>query len=337
VKIGVVGPGAVGSYYGAKLWRDGHEVHFLLRSDYDIVRKRGVQIKSVEGDFHANPRAARTPEQIGVCDLVMIALKTTANDMFPQLLPPLVGPNTAVLTLQNGLGSEEKLAKLFGPERVMGGLCFVCLNRIEPGVIEHIAHGKIFMGEFAGWPEPRTHDIAWAFKHAGIPVAVAENLACAHWEKLVWNIPFNGLGVASCAGLEVMNKAPEPRAPLKPVGPCLTTDRLLADPGWFEWVRGLMLEIIAAGKAKKLALDESLADEQIEKTRIMAAYKPSTLLDFERGQPLELETLFLEPLRQARAAGVDAPRLARLCAVLSALEQTREHSMSPQIQQSAQP
>jgi 2-dehydropantoate 2-reductase len=320
VKIGVVGPGAVGSYYGAKLWRDGHEVHFLLRSDYDIVRRRGVQIKSPEGDFHANPRAARTPEEIGVCDLVMIALKTTANDLFPKLLPPLVGPKTAVLTLQNGLGSEEKLAELFGPERAMGGLCFVCLNRIESGVIEHIAHGKIVMGEFGGWPEPRTHDIAWAFKHAGIPVAVAENLACAHWEKLVWNIPFNGLGVASCAGLEVMNQLQEPQAPLEKRGLCLTTDQLLADPRWLEWVRGLMLEVIAAGRAKKLDVDEGLAEEQIQKTRIMAAYKPSTLVDFERGLPLELETLFMEPLRQARAAGVKAPRLTRLCAVLEALE-----------------
>src|SRR5258706_10560342 len=110
MKIGVVGPGAVGSYYGAKLWRDGHEAHFLLRSDYEAVRRRGVKIKSVEGDFHANPRAARAPEEIGICDLVMIALKTTANDLFPQLLPPLVGGNTVVLTLQNGLGSEEELA-----------------------------------------------------------------------------------------------------------------------------------------------------------------------------------------------------------------------------------
>jgi 2-dehydropantoate 2-reductase len=305
----------VGSYYGAKLWRDGHEVHFLLRSDYEVVRRRGVKIKSVEGDFHANPRAARTPKEIGICDLVLIALKTTANDLFPQLLPPLVGTNTAVMTLQNGLGSEEQLARLFQPEQILGGLCFVCLNRIEPGLIDHIAHGKIVMGEFAGWPEPRTHDIAGAFRHAGIPCAVAENLACAHWEKLVWNIPFNGLGVASCAGLEAMNADVE----VKKVGPCLTTDLLLADGGWEEWVRGLMLEVIAAANAKGLKVEESLAEEQIEKTRIMSAYKPSTLIDFERGQELELESLFLEPVRQAQAAGVEAPRLKRLCEILSAL------------------
>jgi 2-dehydropantoate 2-reductase len=320
MKIGVVGPGAVGSYYGAKLWRDGQEVHFLMRSNFEVVRRRGIRIKSPEGEFVARPGLAREPEEIGVCDLVMVALKTTANDLFPKLLPALVGPKTVVLTLQNGLGNEEKLAELFGAERVMGGLCFVCLNRIEPGVIEHIAHGKIVMGEFAGWPEPRTHDIATAFKHAGIPVRVADNLVCAHWEKLVWNIPFNGLGVASCAGIEVMLNADEPKEPLKSRGPCLTTDRLLADPAWSGIVRELMLEIIAVARRKKLPLEESLADEQIEKTRIMAAYKPSTLLDFERGQPLELESLFLEPLRQARAAGIETPRLQRICAVLTALE-----------------
>jgi 2-dehydropantoate 2-reductase len=323
MKIAVVGPGAVGSYYGAKLWRDGHEVHFLLRSDYEVVRRRGVKVKSVEGDFHANPRAARLPEEIGECDLVIVALKTTANHLFPALLRPLMGPKTVILTLQNGLGSEEELARLFGGQCVMGGLCFVCLNRTEPGVIEHIAHGKIVMGEFSGYPEPRTHDIAWAFKHAGIPVGVAENLACAHWEKLVWNIPFNGLGVASCAGVEAMFNRDEPRPPFPKRGPCLTTDQLLADPGWFECVRGLMMEVIAAGRAKGLALDDSLAEEQIAKTRVvMGPYKPSTLLDFELGRPLELESLFLEPLRQARAAGVEAPKLARLCSVLQGLERS---------------
>src|SRR5438067_3786618 len=99
MKIAVVGCGSVGSFYGAKLARDGHEVHFLLRSDYDHVRRHGVFIKSPQGDFTVRPRCARTPEEIGPADLVLIALKTTANDQFPKLLPPLVGPSSAVLTL----------------------------------------------------------------------------------------------------------------------------------------------------------------------------------------------------------------------------------------------
>src|SRR5215216_3667476 len=103
MKVAVVGCGAVGSFYGAKLSRAGQNVHFLLRSDYEVVRKHGVTIRSPEGDFHVRPKCAHTPDQIGVADLILIALKTTANDQLAHLLPPLVGPETAILTLQNGL------------------------------------------------------------------------------------------------------------------------------------------------------------------------------------------------------------------------------------------
>src|SRR5882757_8057259 len=114
MKIGVVGCGAVGSYYGAKLGRSGQEVHFLLRGDYEAVRRKGVLIQSPEGDFRFNPKCVRTPGEIGECDLVLIGLKTTANDQLGKLLKPLVGPSTAILTLQNGLGNEALLAALFG-------------------------------------------------------------------------------------------------------------------------------------------------------------------------------------------------------------------------------
>src|SRR5882672_11092838 len=106
MKIAVVGCGAVGSYYGAKLCRAGDDVHFLLRTDFDVVRRQGVSIQSPGGDFNVRPHCARQPEDIGESDLVLIGLKTTANGEFPKLLPPLVGRSTAVLTLQNGLGNE---------------------------------------------------------------------------------------------------------------------------------------------------------------------------------------------------------------------------------------
>ena len=130
MKIGVVGCGALGSYYGAKLGYSGQEVHFLLRSDYAAVRRKGVLVRSAEGDFRFQPKCAQTPEEIGNCDLIVIGLKTTANDQFARLLTPLVDASTAILTLQNGLGNEAQLAGLFGAEKVLGGLCFVCLNRV---------------------------------------------------------------------------------------------------------------------------------------------------------------------------------------------------------------
>jgi len=320
MKIGVVGCGALGSYYGAKLCRDGQETHFLLRSDYPCVRAKGVRVRSVEGDFHVNPRCARAPEEIGVCDLVLIGLKTTANTQFAKLLPPLVGENTAVVTLQNGLGNEAPLAALFGAKKVLGGLCFVCLNRVEPGVIHHLAHGTIVLGEYERWPEPRTHDLASMIRHSGVPCKVTDNLERAHWEKLVWNIPFNGLGVASAAGYEALTGAPWARRIPRSTSPCLGTDQLLGDPRWEQLVRELMLEVIAAANVLGFKIPESLAAKQIERTRTMGAYKASTLIDFERGQPLELESMFLEPLRRARKAGVVTPRLAALGAVLKALD-----------------
>ena len=315
MKIAFVGCGAVGSFYGGKLCRDGRDVHFLLRSDYEVVRRRGVTIRSPQGDFNARPKCAREPAQIGVADLVIIALKTTANEQFAKLLPPLVGPRTALLTLQNGLGSEEQLAALFKPEQILGGLCFVCLYRIAPGVVQHLDHGRIVLGEFGRWPEPRTHDLRAMFQRAGVPCDVTDDLARAHWEKLVWNVPFNGLGVASSAGVEAFT----PGGPIGTRGPCLSTDKLLADPAWREIVRELMLEVVRAAQALGLKLDESVVQEQIDRTRTMGPYKASTLIDFERGQPLELESLFLEPLRQAKRAGVPTPRLQVLCSVLESL------------------
>lgn len=317
MKIAMVGCGAVGSYYGAMLSRAGREVHFLLRSDYDVVRRNGVKIQSPAGDFVARPRCARFPEEIGQSDVVFIALKTTANDEFAKLLPPLVGPQTAIVTLQNGLGNEEQLARLFPVRQILGGLCFVCLNRISPGVIHHLDHGMIVLGEHQRFPEPRTHDIAGMIRHAGVPCKVTDNLACAHWEKLVWNIPFNGLGVASSAGIEAL--LDRQSTINHQLSSCLTTDKLLANTRWEQLVRELMHEVVAAANAQGLGVSESLIEKQIERTRTMGAYKASTLLDFEHGRPLELGSLFLEPLRKAQQAGVAAPRLTSLCEVLQQL------------------
>ncbi len=317
MKVAVVGCGAVGSYYGAMLARAGREVHFLLRSDYEVVRRGGVNIRSPKGDFVARPRCASAPQEIGVSDLVIIGLKTTASEQYERLLPPLVGPQTAVLTLQNGLGNEEQLARLFPVEQILGGLCFVCLNRLQPGLIQHIAHGHVVLGEFQRWPEPRTHDLAGVFRHAGVPCSVTDNLARAHWEKLTWNVPFNGLGVAGSAGYDSVVSG----RLLRDAGLPLTTDIILNDPKWLALLRELILEVIGAAAALGYSLPASVADEQIERTRSMGAYKASTLIDFERRQPLELESLFLEPLRQAQRAGAAVPRLEAMCRLLQELDQ----------------
>lgn len=320
-RIAVVGCGALGSYYGARLARAGREVHFLLRSDYEVVRRDGVRVIDAEGGFVARPVAAREAVDIGPAALVVVGLKTTANAEFRRLLTPLVGEETAILTLQNGLGNEEQLADLFGAERVLGGLCFVCLNRTAPGTIHHLAHGRIIMGEFGRPVSERLRAFARWFQESGVPCDPTDHLERAHWEKLVWNIPFNGLGVAAAAGLESLLAGHCTKD--GPLGPCLPTDQLLSDPHWCERVRELMFETLRAARAQGFELPDAVAETQIERTREMGSYRASTLVDFDRGLPLELESLFGEPLRRARRAGVPTPRLAALYQVLTELDGRR--------------
>jgi 2-dehydropantoate 2-reductase len=318
VKITVVGCGAIGSYYGGMLARYGQDVHFLLRSDYDVVSRRGLSVHSPNGDFHVQPGCARNPADIGKSDLILIGLKTTANDQFRRLLPPLVSEHTTILTLQNGLGNEQRLAEIFPAGQIMGGLCFVCLNRAQPGVVQHLDHGLVVLGEFQCPPNARTRQVEQLFSTAGIPCRVTEHLAQAHWEKLVWNIPFNGLGVAGIAGFEAVRSGQLDKK--TPEHGCLTTADLLADRQWEGLVRELMNEVISGARALGFPVDPLLAEKQIGRTRSMGGYKASTLIDFERGLPLELESLFLEPLRQARVAGAKVPRLEALCRILAALD-----------------
>jgi len=316
MKIAVVGCGALGSYYGAKLCRDGHEVHFLLRSDYETVQKNGVQIFSVDGNFVVRPHCALKPEEIGQCDLVLIGIKTTGNEQLKKLLPPLTGEKTMVLTLQNGLGNEEWIAGIVGQEKVLGGLCYVCLNRLAPGEIHHFSGGYVVMGEYKRLPGERTHNVADMIRHTGIQCQVIENLERAHWEKLVWNIPFNGLGVAACAGYEAMVDA---SVEVRKKNGCMPTDKLLADPRWERLAREIMLEIIACAEAAGMPIPMSLAEKQMAFTRKLGCYRASTLMDFDRGLPLELDSLFVKPLERAHQLGVRVPFMQRLCDVLKKL------------------
>lgn len=291
-RIAVVGSGAVGCYYGGRLAQHGHGVHFLLRSDYDAVKSGGLHVRSCDGDFDLpQVNCHRSTGEIGVCDLVIVAMKTTANAALPGLLPPLLGPDTMILTLQNGLGSDDFLAECFGSDRVLGGLCFVCINRTAPGVIEHLAQGHISLGEHSGPPRPRTLALAEMMRAARISCGVEENLLTARWKKLVWNVPFNGLSIA--AG----NK---------------DTAAILADPVLEQRVRGLMREIIETAGRLGHAIPLSLIDDMIERTRTMAGYKPSSLIDFLAGREVELDTIWGEPLHRARKAGIAMPKLEQL-------------------------
>jgi 2-dehydropantoate 2-reductase len=242
--------------------------------------------------FRIHPVSAfGSTREIGPVDLVMIGLKATARDAIAELLPPLLGENTGILTLQNGLGAEEHLAEMFGKDRVIGGLCFICLNRVGPASIECYHPGTINIGAFDRPPGQRVAAIADAFNRAGVRCSVASDLAEARWRKLVWNVPFNGLSIAAGG---------------------ITTDRILQDPELLEEVRDLMREIQTAASHLGHSIPDSFLEKQVAVTYPMGAYKPSSLVDFLDGRSVEIEAIWGEPLKRARAAGLAMPRLASL-------------------------
>jgi 2-dehydropantoate 2-reductase len=295
-KIAVVGAGAVGGYYGARLAQHGADVHFLVRSDFEAVARRGWKVRSVDGDFDLGPggiHVYQRAEEMPKVDLVVVALKTTSNDRFAELIGPLIGEKTFILTLQNGLGNEELLAELFGAKRVLGGLAFTCINRIAPGEIHHMDHGLIRMGQFAGGTETAAA-IADLFNRSRIRCDVLEDLRYGRWEKLVWNVPFNGLGAA----LD------------------LTSDRLIAREEGTALVGELMKEIIETAGSIGVDLPSKLISLKIEQTRTMGAYKTSMQIDRQCGRAMEIEAIIAKPLAIARQNGVATPLLSVLYRLL---------------------
>ncbi|MBM3187115.1 MAG: putative 2-dehydropantoate 2-reductase [Chloroflexi bacterium] len=287
MKVAIIGVGAVGGYYGGLLARSGLDVHFLLRSDYPHVREHGLVVESVNGDF-ALPQvnAYARPEDMPRCDVAFVALKTTKSAALAGILPHVLKPDGVLVVLQNGLGVEEDAARLMPEATVLGGLCFVCSHKVGPGHIRHLDYGLVTLGQYAPGYEPcgitpGLRAVARMLEDAGAPVALAEDLGKARWQKLIWNVPFNGLTVVLDA----------------------TTRQLMDCPASRRLAREVMLEVIAGAKACGYTLDEGSVEEMLGRTERMVAYKPSMKLDHERGEPLEIETLYWRPVRAAEAAG----------------------------------
>lgn len=292
MRIAIIGTGAIGAYYGARLQCAGNEVHFLLRSDADHVRRHGLLVESPNGDMHLtdihvwDDAGAMPP-----CELVLVALKTTANQLLPQLLRSVVGPGSQVVLLQNGLGVEEDIGPQLGPEvQLHAGLCFICSHKIGPGHIRHHEYGRIALatwrqdGQAAGIG-PELHAIASCCQDAGLDIQLLEDLSEARWRKLCWNVPYNGLCV-------VLNT---------------TTDCLMAHPQSRALVRALMEEVQAGAKACGITIEDSFLDTMCAYTDGMAPYKPSMLLDHHAGRPLESEAIYARPIACAAAAGCALP------------------------------
>lgn len=301
-RIAIVGSGSIGLYYGGRLALAGNDVRFLVRSDRDAIHHRGIFLKEGDSEDVVYPaQGYATAEELGPVDLVLITLKTTANDQLASLLPPLVHANTLVVTLQNGLGNEDLLATLVPAENVVGGLCFIASTRTAPGEVTCFQRGSITFGERGGPATDRARALGALFEHAGIPNRVVDQLEDARWRKMVWNIPFNGLSIAAGG---------------------ITTDVICADPRLVSEVQALMDEVRAGAAALGYVIPASFAHKQLEVTPSMGAYQPSSLVDFLAKRPVEVEPIWGEPLRRAKAAGAHVPKMEFLYALLKQLTRT---------------
>lgn len=303
-RYAILGTGALGGFYGARLQRAGLEVHFLLHSDYERVCQTGLVVESPHGNFSLpQVNAYQEIQKMPRCEVVIVSLKTTSNHLLPQWLPLVVTESGVVLVLQNGLGIEEEVAKIVGEQRVMGGLCFLCSNKVGLGHICHLDYGNITLGEYVtdyrlGGITERMRQIATDFERAGINIQLADDLWLARWQKLVWNIPFNGLSV-------VLNA---------------TTEEMMENADIHSLVEQLMREVIVGAKSYNCLIFDDFMEKMLINTKAMRPYKTSMMLDYEAGQPLEVEAIFGNPLRAASRAGVVLPRIATLYQQLKFLD-----------------
>ena len=291
LRYGVIGTGGIGGFYGGMLAHSGQEVNFLFNSDYEYVCDHGLKVDSIFGNFHLeNVHAYKNTKDMPVCDVVLVGLKTTSNGLLKSLLPPIIGAETTVILIQNGLGNEARLAEDFPNLHLAGGLGFICSGKFGPGYIIHSEHGKITIGSHQGDNRQLLQQVLADFEAAGVPAEFSEDLLASRWKKLVWNVPYNGLTV-------VMNAL---------------TSNLMAHPATYELCKELMLEVIRAANACGVDVSEKFAQVMLEYTLDMKPYAPSMRLDFDHKRPMEIDAIYTATLEAAEKAGFSMPKVRML-------------------------
>lgn len=305
-RIGIIGTGAIGGFYGVMLARAGFDVHFLLRSEFDAVFHDGLTVDSqVHGLLKLDKvQAYACAADMPPCDWLLIGAKTTGNGGVASAIVQAAAPGAKVLLLQNGLGVEDALrAVLPDALHLLGGLCFVCVHRTGPGQITHQAFGAVNIGYHSGPADAptRNHWVeqgASLFHQAGIDSVAMDNLDLARWQKLVWNVPYNGLSV-------LLNASTTP---------------LMADADSRALIQGLMAEVVQGAQACGHLLPEGYAEHLLKVTGHMPDYRPSMYHDFTERRPLELDAIYARPLATALAAGCDMPKVRALYHALAFID-----------------
>ena len=302
MKYAIIGTGAVGGYYGGRLANAGHDVHFLLHSDYEYVRENGFHVESCNGSFHlTRPNVYHSVHDMPQADVVIVALKTTRNALLAELLPPLLHPQTLVLLIQNGIGLEPDVQKMFPGLWLAAGLAFICSAKTGPGQVSHQCYGHINIGNYSCPDAHIMEQLIADFNASGIKAAEVEYHE-ARWKKAVWNMPFNGMTVVMDA----------------------QTDKLLQNPSTMALIRRQMLEVIGAARALGVQnIDDSFADRMIQNTLDMVPYSPSMKLDHDFHRPMEIDYLYTRAIAEAQKAGFAMPCLEMLVAQLRFIQEKR--------------
>ncbi len=287
--IAILGAGALGCYYGARLAEAGHEVRFIMRSAYEPVKRHGLRVTSVAGDVSLpHPQVFRTPEDCGPVDLVIVCWKTTCNEHLAAALPPLLHEGTRVITLQNGMGNAEAISAIVPEARVFIGLCFVCAMMPEPGRIEHLEGGDIQFAPALPTEEGlrQAEEFAALFEAARIRTRAFLHAEQILWCKLSWNIPFNGLCLAH-GGISVR--------------------QLFTMPGEVERARAIMEEVCQTAQLRGFPLPLDIVHQQMERTGRMGDFIPSSAVDYNLGRPVEYQAIWGSTLERAHEVGAAVP------------------------------
>jgi 2-dehydropantoate 2-reductase len=288
VRIAVVGAGGVGGYFGGRLAAAGADVTFLSRgAQLDALRTRGLTVHSFRGDFHV-PRvnAVDDPRAIGPVDIVFFTVKLYDAEAATALLPPLVGADTAVIPLQNGVDGVDIVSRAVGLRHTAGGTVYVAAVIAEPGVIRHSALDHLIFGELDGTRSARLERLLDACRPAGFQVTLSPSITVDIWTKFVRLSVFSGMTtVTRC-----------------PIG------AIVADPELFEMLKSATRETMAVARAKGVAVPDTVVDDADRAYRVLPAHMKSSMLeDLERGRRLELPWLSGAVVRIGREVGVPTP------------------------------
>ena len=287
MRVAVMGAGAVGGYFGARLAAGGHDLTFITRGErLSAMREGGILVKSIDGDLDLEDvEATDDPAGVGEVELVIFSVKSTGTREAAEVAQPLVRPGTVVLALQNGVENEAVLGEVLGEEHVLPAVAVIGVAMPEPGHILHTNNGSITLGEISGNTTERVLAVREAFADAGVGTRVIGDILSVKWRKLIWNAAFNPTAVLT--GRRVLELIEDPDS------------RSLAVDG--------MRETITVARALGHQVDDGIIDRALERNPNWARSKTSMLQDIERGRPTEIDALCGAVVRAGTAVGVATP------------------------------